>query len=211
MQERAPIGGRRLDLELISRSTPFCRTDFPAGPTVKQCHTYGISSWIPLNATGAMNPAKDTAYTARSTWSGCLGYGLFGDGEAARARANPGTYDFDKAKAELQQYRNVRKYFLGDYYPLTDYSQAEDAWMSWQFHRGDLGEGLVQVFRRPRSICESGKINLQGLDPKARYSVVNLDTREERPMTGDELANKGLVVSLPERPSSAVFTYKRKA
>ena len=158
-----------------------------------------------------MNPAKDTAYTARSTWSGCLGYGLFGDGEAARARANPGTYDFDKAKAELQQYRNVRKYFLGDYYPLTDYSQAEDAWMSWQFHRGDLGEGLVQVFRRPRSICESGKINLQGLDPKARYSVVNLDTREERPMTGDELANKGLVVSLPERPSSAVFTYKRKA
>jgi hypothetical protein len=49
-----------------------------------------------------------------------LGYGLFGDGEAAGARANPGTYDFDKAKAELQQYRNVRKYFLGDYYPPTE-------------------------------------------------------------------------------------------
>ena len=164
-----------------------------------------------LQPSPAMNPAKDTAYAARSNWSGSMVFELLGEGEATRARTNPESFDFAKARTALRQYRDVQQYFLGDYYPLTEYSQAEDAWMAWQFHRGDLGEGLVQVFRRPKSICESGRLNLQGLDPKAAYSVVNLDTREERVITGDELVNNGLVVSLPERPCSAFFTYKRKA
>ena len=81
--------------------------------------------------------------------------------------------------------------------------------MAWQFDRGDLAEGMVQVFRRPKSVCESGRITLQGLDPRAAYTVENLDTKEKRTTTGEDLVNKGMEVLLPERPSSAVFIYGR--
>jgi len=202
-------GGRRIDLESLSRATPYWRTDFPGGPIVKQCHTYGLSLWVPINATGALNPAKEDAYATRSTWSGSLVFELLGAGEAAKAIAAPGSFDFTKAKAALQEYREVRDYFLGDYYPITDYSQAEDAWMAWQFHRPDRDSGLVQVFRRPNSICESGRITLQGLDPKASYNVENLDNHEKRTVTGHELTEKGLPITLSERPSSAVLVYKK--
>lgn len=203
-------GGRRIDLESISRSTPYWRTDFPAGPVAKQCHTYGISFWTPLNATGATNPGKDDAYAFRSTWSSSIEYEVFGGGDRAQADTDRATYNYDKAKAALIEYRDFRKYFLGDYYPLTEYSQADDAWIAWQFHRADLDEGMVQVFRRAKSICDSGKIVLQGLDPKATYTVKNLDTHEEFTKTGEELASAGFAVALPDRPASAVFVYKRQ-
>ncbi|HOZ45196.1 MAG TPA: alpha-galactosidase [Candidatus Hydrogenedentes bacterium] len=203
-------GGRRIDLESLSRATPFWRTDFPAGPTPKQCHTYGVSFWVPLNATGAVNPAKDNDYAMRSAWAGSLVFGLFEPGEASQARAHPDAFPFPQAKAALQQYNDVRKYFLGDYYPLTDYSQAEDAWMAWQFHRDDLGAGIVQVFRRPASICETGRIPLRGLESNATYRVENLDTHGVQRVTGTDLTDSGLGVSLLERPSSALFIYTRQ-
>ena len=201
-------GGRRIDLESLSRATPYWRTDFPAGPAVKQCHTYGISFWAPLNATGALNPGRESAYAARSTWSGSLVFELFGAGDAVKANTTPGFFDFDKANAALREYRDVREYFLGDYYPITGYSQSEDAWMAWQFHRADLNAGLVQVFRRPDSICESGRITLQGLEPGTEYQVENLDSHEASALRGRELSEKGLLLALPERPMSAVLVYK---
>lgn len=202
-------GGRRIDLESLSRATPYWRTDFPAGPAVKQCHTYGLSFWVPLNATGAFNPAKEDAYAGRSTWSGSMVFELLDAGEAAKAKGDPALFDFAKAKAALQEYRDVRGYFLGDYYPITAYSQAEDAWMGWQFHRADLNAGMVQMFRRPGSICESGHISLQGLDPQAAYTIENLDSHETCVMTGQELLEKKLPVLLPEAPLSLVLVYKR--
>lgn len=60
-------GGRRIDLETMSRSVPLWRTDFPGDPLGKQCHTYGLSFWVPLNGTGAVNPAHDTDYALRAT------------------------------------------------------------------------------------------------------------------------------------------------
>lgn len=200
-------GGRRIDLESLNRSTPFWRTDFPAGPIAKQCHTYGVSFYAPLNATGAVNPAREDAYAFRSTWSGSLVFEIFGAGEAVKALAHPETIDLGKAKAALQQYRDLRKYFLGDYYPLTEYSQAEDAWMAWQFHRDDLNEGIIQVFRRPKSVCETGRFTLQGLDPATTYVAANSDSGDRVIITGEELMNAGLGVSALERPAALVFIY----
>ena len=142
-------GGRRIDLETLTRSTPFWRTDFPGDLTGKQCHTYGLSLWVPLNATGAVTPGRDTDYAWRSTISSTVTFGLFGNGDAPQTQPPPASFPYAKAKATLAQYRRLQPYFLGDYYPLTPYTKAADAWVAWQFDRGDLGGGLVQVFRRP--------------------------------------------------------------
>jgi len=201
-------GGRRIDLESMSRSTPFWRTDYPAGSTVKQCHTYGISFFVPLNATGAVNPISDSAYDMRSTWSGSMAVGLFGAGDTPQSASNQARFDFGRTKAALEQYRNTREYFLGDYYPLTEYSQAEDAWIAWQFHQDGQNNGMVQVFRRPKSVCTTGTLVLKGLTPDKSYQVENLDTGERLKMTGQELMTTGLTVQMPEKPGSAVFLYR---
>ena len=202
-------GGRRVDLESIGRSTPFWRTDYAGNVTGKQCHTYGISFWVPLNATGGVNPARDGAYAWRSSISSSIAFGLFGNGDAAQALSVPADFPAEAARKLLLEYRSLQKYYLGDYYPLTEYSQAEDAWIAWQFDRPDLGEGMAQVFRRPGSICESGRIRLHGLDPETSYAVTNVDTQNTQSMRGGELSATGFSLSLNEAPASAILTYKR--
>jgi alpha-galactosidase len=201
-------GGRRIDLETIGRSTPFWRTDFPRDATGKQCHTYGLSFWVPLNATGDVTPGRDSDYAWRSTISSSVVFGLFANGEASQTNSNLGGFPLAKAKAALEQYRRIQPYFLGDYHPLSSYSKALDVWMAWQFHRSDLGEGVVQVFRRPESPYESAHFKLRILDPNANYELKNFDEPDTTRISGRELSDTGLLVTLKTPQSSAVISYK---
>ena len=201
-------GGRRIDLESLRRATPLWRTDHPQDIAGRQCHTYGISHWIPLNATGC--DGRDVPYSLRSTYSSIMDVGLFAHGDAAQPKGIPTDYPYDRVKAALQEYRDVQQYFLGDYYPLSQYSQASDAWMAWQFDRPDLGEGLVQAFRRPDSLCESATLPLRGLDPDARYTISNRDMPETTVLTGKDLMEKGITVTAPQKPAALVLTYHRE-
>ena len=68
-------GGRRLDLETISRSAALWRSDFQCRPEFNpagmQGQTYGISSWIPLSAavTRAPIPIASAAGWASGSFS----------------------------------------------------------------------------------------------------------------------------------------------
>ena len=201
-------GGRRIDLETLGRSTPFWRTDFPANLTGKQCHTYGLSFWVPINATGGVTLGRDSDYAWRSTFSSSVVFGLFGNGDVGQAAPASKRFPIEKAKAALEQYRRIQPCFLGDYYPLSPYSQALDVWMAWQFHRPDLGEGFVQAFRRDGSFYESARFKLRGLEASARYRVTSLDAPEEKDMTGRELMEQGLPVSITDQPGAAIITYR---
>jgi len=81
--------------------------------------------------------------------------------------------------------------------------------MAWQFDRPDLGEGMVQAFRRAESCYETARFKLRGLDPAARYTVRHLDSEETTETTGQELMEKGLQVTLPNQPQASVITYQR--
>ena len=74
----------------------------------------------------------------------------------------------------------MRPYIFGDYYPLTPYSLDTKVWAGWQFDRPDLGEGMVQMFRRQDSADESKHVKLRGLEPDAVYTLTNLDTAAPR-------------------------------
>jgi alpha-galactosidase len=201
-------GGRRIDLETLGRSTPFWRTDFPGDPVGKQCHSYGLSFWVPINATGAVTPGRDSDYVWRSTISSSVVFNLYGNGDASQAKPPSDEFPLAKAKATLEQYRRLQPCFLGDYYPLTPCSKAPEIWIAWQFHRLDLGEGLVQAFRRDRSPYVSAQFKLRGLNANARYRVANLDAPEAKEMTGRELMEQGLAVRITPQPGAAIVTYQ---
>jgi alpha-galactosidase len=189
-------GGRRLDLETLRRAVPLWRSDFVSDPAGMQMQTYGLSLWVPYYGTAV--DSTDT-YVFRSQMTPAV------------------TYDMDlantPAKREallklLGQWKANAHFYYDDYYPLTDYSLDESAWMAWQFARADKTAGMVQVFRREESPFETARLKLRGLDPKARYVVTNADTNGESTFTGAELLEHGLPVSLSAKPGALMLLYK---
>jgi alpha-galactosidase len=181
----------------MRRSVPLWRTDFRLDPVGTQCHSYGISFWIPLSGTGTGTYA---AYDFRSNM--CPLLNCIWDVRIKDA-------DYDLMRRLCDQFRQVANSYLGDYYPLTPYSLEDTAWLGWQFDRPDLGTGMVQVFRRSESIYKSADLRLYGLDPEARYRVRNLDSPETDIITGRQLMDRGVPVVLNEQPSAVVITYEK--
>jgi len=201
-------GGRRIDLESLGRATPLWRTDhINLGPSriAFQCHTWGLLHWVPLNGTtaGYLNQVSD--YQFRSSLSSALQAGLWGRGDALQEPIPP-DYPFERAKALLDEYLELRGFFCGDYYPLTEYSQGEESWMAYQLDRPEHDDGLVVVLKRPRSpFCEA-HIRLRGLQPDVSYFVEG-DDGHGCIATGGELMNSGLRIELPETPDSRLIRY----
>jgi len=190
-------GGRRNDLETMRRSVPLWRTDYRLDPLGTQCHSYGISFWLPLSGTGTGNFA---AYDFRSNLVPLLN--CIWDVRVKDA-------DYALMRRMCDQFRQVADCYLGDYYPLTPYSLETTSWMGWQFDRPEFGKGMVQVFRRSGSIYKSADLQLHGLDPEARYRVRNLDAPEGDIIPGRQLMETGLPVVLNDRPGASVFYYEK--
>jgi alpha-galactosidase len=203
-------GGRRNDIEMMRRAVPLWRSDKTMEPIGQQTMTYGISMWIPFFGTGTV-AWGDAAYfiTGKSPiesygfWSSaCPSLNLLFD---IRERG----LDYDKIRHLTAQWREVMPYYNGDYYPLTTASRDNGAWVAWKFDRPDQGDGVVEVFRRSESIYESARLKLRGLDPEAKYQVTQFDQPGQTEISGKELIEKGLPVTMSERPGVAILKYQR--
>jgi alpha-galactosidase len=118
-------------------------------------------------------------------------------------------FDYDLARKLLNEYLAVRAYYFGDYYPLTGYNLDPTTWIAWQFDRPDLGEGMVQAFRRGRSFYERARVKLSGLDPNSRYQVKTTDETEATEYSGRELTEEGLPIKIDCQPGAVVVVYKK--
>lgn len=198
MIDSCASGGHRNDLETLRRSVPLLRSDYIFDWTGEQCHTYGFASWVPYWGTGLID---FDAYSFRS----CMGLDTTLSCDARRK-----DLDWNLLRKLTAQWRDLAPNFQGDYYPLTKYSGEDDVWMAWQFDAPEKGQGMVQAFRRPKSNYESARFALNGLEPDAVYVVTDVDENKPREITGRELAEKGLLITLPATPGSSVITYKRR-
>lgn len=203
-------GGRRIDLETIGRATPLSRTDFVGNVIANQCHSHGLLRWVPLNNTG-IDLSTHNEYKIRSTMTAGLDAGLFSTGDNPQGITDYTNFPFAEVKKSLDRYREVQKYFYGDFYPLTEYTQTEDAWMAYQLDLPGEGEGLLVVLKRPLSRLTRGQFPLSALEPGSYYETTDLDSGEKKSFTGQELMERGMSVSLLAQPDSALFRYRRKA
>jgi alpha-galactosidase len=198
-------GGRRNDLETMRRAVPLLRSDWSVTSFAKeplqvegnQAQTYGLSSWLPWQGAGV--PFFLDRYSVRSYY--LTGFGMvqgapWSQSEGKRADVKRG-YD---------EVRRISPLMLGDYYPLTPYSLDTTSWIAWQFHRADLGEGVVQAFRRPDAAADTLTVKLCGLSPKQRYEIENFDGGKEL-RSGLELMN-GYNIALRQKPAAALLRLK---
>ena len=82
--------------------------------------------------------------------------------------------------------------------------------MAWQFNCPEIGEGMVQAFRRQDSDTPSYQYRLLGLEPDAEYELTNFDVPGTTKITGRELMENGLLVSIPDQPGAVVIKFSRK-
>lgn len=189
-------GGKRNDLESLRRAVPLCRSDYTWDITANQCITYGLAFWIPYFGAGitAIDPYRFRSYMSPS---------IVLDLDPRRD-----DLDLDLWHRLIRQFKQVAKYYLGDYYPLTGYSLESDVWMAWQFDCPEIGEGMVQVFRRENSPAEAARFPLRGLQAKELYTVTNLDRSEVQYLPGRTLMEDGVLVEITKKPGAVIITYK---
>lgn len=209
-------GGRRIDLETISRSIPLWRSDwqcFPRNdPIGGQVHGMGLSHWVPLHGTGSWGAMADgnermDTYRVRSNLGPALQLSSF-PYEYTPVRKG---YAWKWHRKMIEQARRTRPLFEGDYTPLTGVSPAPDQWAAYQMHRTDLHEGFVLALRRPESPYATACFRLQGLSAKAVYEIEDADTGRKVRMDGRRLMDKGLLVETTSAPDSRLFFFRRRS
>lgn len=106
--DNCAAGGRRIDLETLSRSAPLWRTDYPYGEvTGYQSHTYGLNFFLPQHGTGMW---ETDDYSTRSS----LGAAVVATWDLSTHKLK--VADHMRAIANFKKYR---PYYYEDYYPLT--------------------------------------------------------------------------------------------
>ena len=195
--------GSRIDFEVMRRAMNLTRTDGAWWkPVPDQAKTLGHAPWTPHTGIGAVS---DAPYDFRSGLGAmfCANFNYLSKNEV----------DWERWKKLLAQVKDLREVYCGDFYPLTGWSLAEEDMAAWQYSRPDLGKALVQVFRRSKAETpsEGYRIRPKGLDPKASYTVTDIDMPSQSSQSsGDVLMREGLEVSFPQKPQSALFLLQKK-
>ncbi len=162
-------GGRRLDVEMMSRSVSLWRSDTGCsfdreGFTPSVWNTLQIIAlyrYVPFSMVGHW---RCTTYDVRSTGTSgvACNYDIL----------NP---EFDKAHAEtiLSEAARIRPLWNGDFYPLCTPDLRSDTWGAYQLHRD--GRGAVYAFRKQDAEDETFTVTLYAVDPAATYRVTLTD------------------------------------
>lgn len=192
-------GGRRLDLESMSRSIPLWRTDYNYGePNGYQNHTYGLNLFLPLHGTGIY---KSDYYS-------------FLSGMNAAAVMNWGLTVMGDRIGDMQrvvrEFKELRPYYIEDYYPLTGIEDltGDDVWLAYQLNRRSDDSGIVVAFRRPKCEEPMCEVRLKGLDAEAVYEVESMIDGRKCEVSGAELMQK-LTLQTSEPRSAVLLKYSR--
>jgi alpha-galactosidase len=183
----------------MRRAIPLCRSDFQfpsQGANMvegNQCHTYGLSSWLPYQGSGCY---LNDPYSFRSFFMASFGMA--------------GEFQMPAWKQAYNENKKVAPILLqGDFYPLTGYSLVDDVWMAWQFDWAEKGQGVVQAFRRGKNNESVQTYRLSGLSPKSQYKITNFDVDDSVQMSGKKLMEDGLKIELKNKSQAAVIIYEK--
>lgn len=186
-------GGKRLDLEMSYRSIAFWRSDYNCSYhtdlfDATQSQTYGVSFWLPI--TGSALYMQDE-YAARSAIMPLMLMDFF-------SHQHP-DFSFHNEQRELMG---------GNYYPLNHGSFDNDKMLAMQFSADDALSGTALIYKRSQVEDKEYTVKLNGLVPSLTYSVYDIDAPETvHEMTGDELMNNGLSISLPDGEKAIILMF----
>ena len=163
------------------------------GDAAPACNRY-----LPFSTVGQMGA---TPYLFRSGFNAGIAFG-----EDIR----PKDYPRNLLKQAIAEGKRIRKYYFGDFYPLSPVTMSARDWCVMQYHLPGEQDGMIVAFRRPESPDAVLNLAVREIDPSAKYMVTqSRDYTPSNPvsMKGSEL--KTLKVQIDERPGSVIVEYRR--
>jgi alpha-galactosidase len=202
-------GGMRIDLETASRSIPLWRTDATIGPLMgrdfqqaalqNQTMTAGLSRYLPLHTSGQMG---STPYLFRSG---------FNAGISFCEDCRPAGYPREQLGQAIVEGKRLRRYFLGDFYPLSPVTTSAREWCVLQYHLPEEAAGVVYAFRRHASPYSAYDCALRAINDEATYEV----RQSPGYVPGEAVRMEGrllrqLSLQIGDCPGSVVVEYSRR-
>lgn len=195
-------GGRRIDIEMCRRSVPLWRSDtncWDSNADWNQAQTAALSRYVPLHTACAWRP--ESYLTRSAATGGLLCQFAYRDEE----------FPMDTARALIEEARENRFAWYGDFYPLTPARISPEEFVAYQFHRADLDAGIVLAFRRPGCRYKGLILGIYGIDSAAAYAVEYVDGDGNSTRTvesGADLAD-ALQLRIDTPGSSLVVRYRK--
>jgi alpha-galactosidase len=205
-------GGRRIDLETMSRSLPLWRSDNTCDmldhkpETVvlaalkNQTMTAGLSRYVPFSACGQMGSSP---YLFRSGLNAGISF---------CEDCRPAGYPREQLKQAIAEAKRLRPYFFGDFYAIGPVTVRPEDWCVLQYHRQREQDGMVMAFRRGASPDAVYAVQLREIDPAADYEVTQsygYERSAPKRVKGADLGSPKLHIIVNEKPGSVVIEYKK--
>lgn len=210
MFENCSGGGRRMDIEMMSRSHSYCRDDahmFPGMDDMTQNITLNSTAYIPFTGGETFAcPIFDTY-----SWLSHMAAGTVftpTDFDGMFLRREPDQKEIDWFTKMLTVSNRVRPLFFGDFYPLTHEAFDSPAiYCGYQLDEKESGKGFFIIFRRDQCQESEFELRLKDIDPKATYIVEQFEGKTKK-MKGCDLARQTLTFNEPR--SYKLFFYSKK-
>lgn len=212
-QENCASGGRRIDVEMISRAHSYCRSDYPIGRKpgdtafiFGQNATRNTVPFLPFQGSEFNCVPIGDDYAALSAISSGLVHTPtdFNGGIVRREFSTEELQWFQKIFSVASQ---MKPYWSGFFYPLTEETDAsDDVWCGWQLDDPQKQAGFALVFRRGNATEESRVFQLGGICPDATYAVESFNG-EKKTLVGSDLQEWR--VSIPKRSFELIFYQKQ--
>eukprot|EP01051_Picozoa_sp_SAG22_P004421 SAG22_NODE_236_length_14254_cov_3.426492_8_plen_486_part_00 len=228
-------GGRRLDLEVLSRAVVLARSDYEFGSShLGKCPLPQGNGTMPLYENHTVDYEASQSMTMGSFLHGAVPYGSAmrhylpyaarSAGPGAKA-VDWGLADWESVSANSTEMRMVqqavveaallREYILDPnlYFPLLGEAAgaAPDVWAGYQLHRPDRSDGFALIFRRCLSNDSRVSVQLHALRQKELYTLsfrFQYGEAQRRTVLGANLTT--VTIELP-RMGSVLVLYSRAA
>ncbi len=196
--EGCSSGGKRIDLETITRLNIAIKSDLAGNHETDQASIMGLSQYVP-------NSFPSMALTTLDD------YGFYSDMPASIElgwRVYQPDFDFARANVLVERFLRVRELLVGAWYPLLPPTLDKTLWTGSEYYREDLAKGLFLVFRREISPYTTVEVKAHGLEANARYELVAETSKVTQEMTGQSLMD-GFSITLAQPRSAEMIVFRK--
>ncbi len=192
-------GGGRNDLETMKRAVPLHYTDWFDGNhedyDMKGKMTQALFAWFPY--------FKNEIYETTNMYKVRMNYAPL-----SLMNLNGLLYkdtDWTLTKRGYEEFEVIRDYFYADYYQLVEWDARADRWNAWEFYDPETASGYASIFCHEATGTLSETFRLKGLDPEKQYHITDFDGLVDVTMSGKDLMEKGITVTVPEKPYAVIL------
>ena len=108
----------------------------------------------------------------------------------------------------MLQAKRCKRYFSGDYYPLTNQQRDPAAWTAYHLFLPEEKQGMLVALRRANSDVTTMKFDLLTVDPAGSWEFEDYDSGKTWVLSGKEIREGGFEVAIPNRRDSRLLFYR---